>query len=386
MIKLYYHGGSENHGCEAIVRATVKILKSEKNTVLYSTNSDEDIRYGLKEICEIAQDSYVTVKRNSFKYIRLAVASKLQKNEYPFIRYGHKKFFDSISSKDICLSIGGDNYCYRGVENLGFYHKAIKKQNGKTVLWGCSVEPDVINENTISDLSSYDMITARETISYEALKKINPNTYLFPDPAFQLDVVEKSLPNGFAENNTVGINVSPLIMEYESGKGMTIKNYINLIEYIIKNTDMQIALIPHVVKDKNDDRESLGKLYDLFKDSGRVIMIEDCNCMELKGYIKRCRFIITARTHASIAAYSTCVPTLVVGYSVKAKGIAKDIFGAYENYVLPVQNLENEMSLTENFKWIADNEQKIKSHLQKVMPEYCSNALVAGKRIKELLG
>ena len=82
----------------------------------------------LKEICEIAQDSYVTVKRNSFKYIRLAVASKLQKNEYPFIRYGHKKFFDSISSKDICLSIGGDNYCYRGVENLGFYHKAIKKQ------------------------------------------------------------------------------------------------------------------------------------------------------------------------------------------------------------------------------------------------------------------
>ena len=26
MINLYYHGGSANHGCEAIVRSTAKIL------------------------------------------------------------------------------------------------------------------------------------------------------------------------------------------------------------------------------------------------------------------------------------------------------------------------------------------------------------------------
>lgn len=386
MIKLYYHGGSENHGCEAIVRATVKILKSENNTMLYSTCSEEDRTYGLDDICTIEQDSFIPAKRKSLSFVRTAAMSKILKNEYPIVRFGHKKFFDSITSKDICLSIGGDNYCYRGVENLGFYNKAIRKQKGKTVLWGCSVEPDVINENTISDLSSYDMITARETISYEALKKVNPNTFLFPDPAFQLDVVEKPLPNGFAENNTVGINVSPLIMEYESGEGMTMKNYISLVEYIIKNTDMQIALIPHVVKDKNDDRKALGKLYELFKDSGRVIMIEDCNCMELKGYIKRCRFIITARTHASIASYSTCVPTLVVGYSVKAKGIAKDIFGTYENYVLPVQNLENESSITDSFKRIMENEEKIKTHLQNFMPDYCKKALEAGAKVKELLG
>ena len=149
---------------------------------------------------------------------------------------------------------------------------------------------------------------------------------------------------------------------------------------------MQVALIPHVVKDKNDDREALGKLYDLFKDSGRVIMIEDCNCMELKGYIKRCRFVITARTHASIASYSTCVPTLVVGYSVKAKGIAKDIFGTYENYALPVQSLENENSLTDNFKCLMKNEEKIKTYLKDFMPEYCTKAFEAGKKVKELLG
>ena len=48
---------------------------------------------------------------------------------------------------------------------------------------------------------------------------------------------------------------------------------------------------------------------------------------------------IGARTHATIAAYSSCVPTLVVGYSIKARGIAKDLFGTDEGYVLPVQAL-----------------------------------------------
>ena len=76
-------------------------------------------------------------------------------------------------------------------------------------------------------------------------------------------------------------------------------------------------------------------------------MIEDHNAMELKGYIARCRFMVVARTHASIAAYSTQVPTLVVGYSVKARGIAKDIFGTEENYVIPVQSLTKESELTE---------------------------------------
>ena len=55
--------------------------------------------------------------------------------------------------------------------------------------------------------------------------------------------------------------------------------------------------------------------------------------MELKGFIARCRFFVGARTHATIAAYSSCIPTFSVGYSIKAKGIAQDIFGTYKNYV-----------------------------------------------------
>ncbi len=62
--------------------------------------------------------------------------------------------------------------------------------------------------------------------------------------------------------------------------------------------------------------------------------------------------MIAARTHASIAGYSTGVPTLVVGYSVKAVGIASDLFGIAINYVLPVNALSREEELTEAFSWL----------------------------------
>ena len=94
---------------------------------------------------------------------------------------------------------------------------------------------------------------------------------------------------------------------------------------------------------------------------------------------------IAARTHASIAAYSTCVPTLVVGYSVKARGIAKDIFGTYENYVIPVQSLVNKTQLVEKFKWLGSNYNNIKEHLEKNMENYIANAHKVKKEIIDLL-
>ena len=46
----------------------------------------------------------------------------------------------------------------------------------------------------------------------------------------------------------------------------------------------------------------------------------ECFCL-----IAQCELLVCCRTHASIAGYSTGVPTLVLGYSVKAEGIAADL-------------------------------------------------------------
>lgn len=193
------------------------------------------------------------------------------------------------------------------------------------------------------------------------------------------------LPDTFIEGKTVGINISPMIQKNETVSGITLKNYIAMIEYILENTDYQIALIPHVVIADNDDRKPIQQLYEMFKASGRICLINDCNCLQLKGFISRCALFIGARTHATIAAYSTCVPTLVVGYSTKAKGIATDLFGTAEHYVLPVQQLRTENDMVEAFIWLNTNRERIQQHLQEQLPKYTRTAQTAANYVKDLL-
>lgn len=383
-VVLYPHGGSGNHGCEALVRATCKIIKNA-NAILATRSKNEDSTYALDEICTLINEQE-QISKCSFSYIKAAIKYHLFKDQDAFEAITYKSITNSVKNNGIALSIGGDNYCYGVPTYIYIINRLLRKQGTLTILWGCSIEPSSINNEMLDDLKSYSLIIARESITYEAMVKAGlKNVKLLPDPAFQLDQVDLELPDGFVEGNTVGINLSPMVMGCENGKNITFKNYEKLIEGIIADTDMQIALIPHVVWCENDDRVPLRMLFEKYKHTGRVVMIEDHNCMELKGYIARCRFMIAARTHASIAAYSTCVPTLVVGYSVKAKGIAKDIFGTYENYVLPVQSLAQEDDLKNAFDWIYKNEDLIRTHLQSMMPEYRERALLIGEELKKIM-
>ena len=158
-----------------------------------------------------------------------------------------------------------------------------------------------------------------------------------------------------------------------------------MIQWILEHTDCAAALIPHVVWESNDDRTVLRKLYEEFADTGRVVLIEDCNCMQLKGYISRCRFFVGARTHATIAAYSSNVPTLVLGYSIKSRGIATDLFGTDENYVIPVQKLQEKEDLAEALQWIIRNENSIRNEIKGVLPGYMERAKDALNNVKNLL-
>ena len=381
MINLYYHCGSANHGCEAIVRSTAKMLNTQ--LTLWSTAPNADIAYGVNGIVNVVEDA----KRppTGMRLFEFKVHHKLTGSDYLYTKFEHEDFFSSIHAGDICLSIGGDNYCYGGKEYLGYYNRLIHEKSGKTVLWGCSFEPSEMDAATAKDIARYDLITARESISYEALKAVNPNTVLVADPAFALDSVELPLPESWQPENTIGINVSPLVMQCEKSDGIAYEAYRSLIAHILITTDMTVALIPHVVVETNDDRIPLRNLYEEFSSTGRVLLIEDHNCCELKGYISRCRMFIGARTHATIAAYSTCVPTLVLGYSVKSKGIARDIFGTEEHYVLPVQELRNPDELANGFDWLSANETTVRDHLIKTMPEYKARALLARDAVEELM-
>ena len=385
-VVLYSHGGSANHGCEALARSTCAILRDELDNPridLITRSAKEDAMY-MGEIC-----NYLALirDRRDIDFLRAYLDLKLFGRAVSLDILPYKSIVRSLDKDTVALSIGGDNYCYGDTAYYAALNKMFRKSGHKTVLWGCSINREVMNEKSaIDDLRSYSLITARESLTYDALISAGlTNVKLFPDPAFSLAVDRSLIPEDFKEFQTVGINVSPMIQDNERVSGCTIENFKVLIKNIINETDYDIALIPHVVWKQSDDRVPLRLLFDEFKDSGRIKMIEDANAECLKGVISKCRFMVAARTHASIAAYSTCVPTLVVGYSIKAKGIAKDIFGSYENYVLPVQDLKTPDELTEKFRWIMDHEDKIRRHLQVFLPGYIAKAWEAGKALKQII-
>lgn len=376
MYKFYLHAGSANHGCEAIVRSSINILNDE--VTLYSRVPELDTKYGIDEICDLHKDDRILLKVGSFRWIKAYLQTKLTGKIDLSMKYQYNSLISSVKNNDIYFSIGGDNYCYPGTEVLAAINSNIKKKGAKLVLWGCSVEPSLMDNLAIAnDLHSFDLITARESISYKALKKVNDNTVLVSDPAFTLPKIDLPLPKGWKEGKMIGINASPLIIENGKNAKTVYEAYRLLVEYIIEKTEYNVALIPHVIAEGNNDYEVLKKLYDEIESKDRLVLVGDHNCLELKGYISRCSFFIGARTHATIAAYSTCVPTLVLGYSVKSRGIATDLFGTYDHYVLPVQEMNDSKELLNSFIWIQEHEDEIRNHLIDIMPEYISKAYMA---------
>lgn len=369
-IYLYANGSSGNHGCEALTLSFIKLLHNTFNLHYASFNISEDIYYGIND--KITMIPITNPIKHNLKYIIYWIKQHIKYSDINYYKLIYHEFINGIDSNGIYCSIGGDNYSYGKSDWLSYLNYNITNKGAKTVLLGCSILDNITDKRMIDDLSRYSIIIARETITYHAIQKLNLKTpvYCIPDPAFILQRIDLPLPPKFIEKQTVGINISPMLISYEHQPNITIQNYINLLDYIINNTNLNIALIPHVIWEHTDDRKPLLTLYKKFYNTGRICIIPDCKAEELKGFIGRCRFMIAARTHASIAAYSQKVPTLVLGYSVKARGIAQDIFGTYENYVIPIDRLHNENMLKSAFEWLINNEISILNHYDKVMDAY----------------
>ena len=191
-------------------------------------------------------------------------------------------------------------------------------------------------------------------------------------PAFLMEPEETTLPDGWLVNQMIGINLSSLVLKdvYGSNKDVILEAYYQLIEYIIQSTKYNIVFIPHVMQ--GQDLSILKILFEKYQNTGRVLLVNDesLSAPQLKYIISNCCFFIGARTHATIAAYSSCIPTLVLGYSVKSVGIANDLFGEEKNYVISTRNLHSEHELKDGFKWIMENEDSIRKHLIHKIPEY----------------
>ena len=383
-IFLLGHTGSVNRGCEAIVRSTVKLFNAAGiyDIELATYNKSDDVKAGLDKICCVRE--YRKVKKYAPAKITGKICSSFFKQYMPEEKLMQGNIFERITDKDIVLIIGGDTYCYERPVSCYAANRLAKKKGALTVFWGCSLEDSLITDEMMKDLMRYDYICPREEISYNTLLKRGiPKERIIcvSDPAFHLNKLKTDYPEIMDNNMTIGINVSPVIFRSERAK----KAVMMLIEHILNDTEYNVVLIPHVYNKKGIDLSVLNTIYEQYKPNPKInIISSEMSCENLKYIISKCRMFIGARTHSTIAAYSTGVPTLVLGYSVKSNGIATDLFGEFKDYVIMQKEAENHETLLNAFNKLCKNEDNIRNTLNNILPEYKSRSVNAVETLKSL--
>jgi polysaccharide pyruvyl transferase WcaK-like protein len=224
----------------------------------------------------------------------------------------------------------------------------------------------MITPEMVDILNTYDRILARESITYNTLLAwdVTPDLRLLPDIAFGLAPKAIKFPTGFQTGNFVGINISPLVIRREIIHGIMTKKLSELMAYVLEETDMRIALIPHVTMPVDNDLTVLTDLYSAIQEKfkSRVWLISDkLSAAAYKYIISNCRALICSRTHASIAAYATGVPVFVVGYSTKAAGIAHDL--GMDEYVADISTIAGNFSFVDALLKLLEHENTIKQAL-----------------------
>ncbi len=364
-ILLYGISSYKNHGVEALAYSTISQISGDNDISMavfdYEYNS-QIFKDEVKYVHHYLNDESKMNEKEKQEIERIK-SEKFDYNKYEL--FYERETIKELAKSDIAIHLGGDNYCYNYNSWLYAFNTKAKELNKKLVLWGASLFDEINDAELITDLDKYDLLMIREKTSYNAIKKYidEDKLMLVPDSAFSLKKTEVKLDDWYKGRKVLGLNVSPLVIKSDDD----FNTIIDFVDYILSKTDYSISLLPHVTVEEVSDLLILDRIKEHYKDEDRIFAESgNWNCTEIKYIISKCDFIVAARTHASIAAYSTCVPTLVLGYSVKSRGIAEDLFGSYKDYVLPLDDFNSE-NLINMFKNLDNKKEEIKKTLSKKM-------------------
>lgn len=116
----------------------------------------------------------------------------------------------------------------------------------------------------------------------------------------------------------------------------------------------------------------------------RYLVSPEYNAAETKWIISQMALFAGARTHSTIAALSSGIPTLSFAYSIKALGINRDIFG-HTDYCLEPTDLDAE-AVASRVTSMLDESAAIRNDLAEKIPAVQKAALSAGMGLKHLVG
>lgn len=191
-------------------------------------------------------------------------------------------------------------------------------EGGTTILWDWT--------GPVSGASGrFDRICVPDRRSLSTLEQagLGAKTQLGPDPLFLVE--RQSRPGAEC--------FRPPTIGFCGWPGAAYSCCRELIRWILEESRWTLAMIPYRARDVGLQRLLAGGF-----DEERIILRPDGASPELRGELSLCRAVIGSPA-AVMAAWSCGVPGLCVGFSPRAVGLAEELFGRWENAVVPIASL-----------------------------------------------
>lgn len=268
-------------------------------------------------------------------------------------------------------------YSFRILAIAKFYRR-------KTVKNTCSFGPmkSKMNQKSASFACKYlfDIVSAREIKSRDALihdAKVKKEIVLSPDIANMMTFSK----DRNSEQKTIGISTSHQIIRQWKGNESYVDCIANLCRHISQTCSMSIVLIPNEVQpesDFNDITVSL-EIQDKLKNEGIHVEIIDSAHMsstELKNIIASCEVVVASRYHSCVAALSSGVPTLVVGWHYKYEELLH--WYGQDKWGIPTDDCTSE-KLISTFDSFWESRDESKKIIAEKYPEVRKAVLKAGR-------
>lgn len=382
-IGLYGIKGVYNYGCEAIVRGTEIILRETwpDVTIKYASPRPKDDKKRL-----IGSNVEIVPRKPCPPLSFSRLNRMLSTTTGLYYDNLYRENLNWLEDCDMVFSIGGDlytlppNYIESKIKPyfnyLIHFGDQVQKRGKNFVIWGASIGPFEkglkAKKAFINHFKNVDLITSREpkTTSYLKSLGISENIVNCADPAF---VVPSININPISRGKLcIGINLSPLSLEFAFGEDNPNKMteyYADLISSLIKDLDAHIILIPHVVCDfdiKDDDLRYLKTIHEKLPEDikNQVEIIDgDIGFIETKNYLAVCDIVIASRMHCAINSLSLGIPTILIAYSQKAKGMALFVYGN-DKWMIPLKDV-NKVTLTKLVRLMLLEKEYINSFLEK---------------------
>jgi polysaccharide pyruvyl transferase WcaK-like protein len=263
-------------------------------------------------------------------------------------------------------------------------------------------------------LEKYDYLSVRDTITYKYVKDIGiDNVEMIPDTAFALKPSSSTRIDEIFEvekipqdKPCVGINLGIEFMRFcESNEIDFIEICVNIINHFRKTHKCAVVLIPHqylfeqydyssvpnLVFKSHDDRYPIQRVLDTLNSHDDIYSLKDVyTCSELKGVIGRMEVFICNRIHPSVASTSQYVPTAILHYTHKAKGMM-DLIGKAE-YVWYPKNLTHEKQQDVSTRGLLnmvdrlwEGRDEYREDMQDIMPRIIDKTFSLGDRVGEVI-